>query len=75
MYYGCSFESYHGIVVAVHHDWPAPSEVDVLFPPITDLDQVNTGVKYQIRGCNCPSSSMTTLTCPPGLLFSLLLKS
>ena len=43
MYYGCSVESYHGVVVAVDHDWPAPSQVDVLFPPITDLVPVNTG--------------------------------
>lgn len=29
--------TYHGVVVTVDHDGPTTSEVDVLFPPITDL--------------------------------------
>lgn len=29
--------SYHGIIVAVDHDGPTASEVNILFPPVTDL--------------------------------------
>lgn len=29
--------SYHGIIVAVHHEGAPASEVDVLFPPVTHL--------------------------------------
>lgn len=29
--------SYHGVIVAVHHDGAPASEVDVLFPPVTYL--------------------------------------
>lgn len=32
--------SYHGIIVAVHHDGAPASEVDVLFPPVADLWRV-----------------------------------
>lgn len=31
--------SYHRIVVAVNHDGSTASEVDVLFPPVTDLQK------------------------------------
>lgn len=29
--------SYHGVIVAVNHDGPTASEVNILFPPVTNL--------------------------------------
>lgn len=28
---------YHGIIVTVHHDRSTASQVNILFPPVTDL--------------------------------------
>lgn len=32
--------SYHGIIVAVHHDGTTASEVNILLPPVTHLDNI-----------------------------------
>lgn len=42
--------SYHGIIVAVHHDGAPASEVDVLFPPVTDLWRVRC--RLELRRAN-----------------------
>lgn len=32
--------SYHGIIVAVYHDGTTASEVNILLPPVTNLDNI-----------------------------------
>lgn len=39
--------SYHGIIVAVHHEGAPASEVDVLFPPVTHLWIVRLQVRAE----------------------------
>jgi len=36
---------YHYIVVAVNHDWTTTSQVDIFFPPVTDLKHTHNDAK------------------------------
>lgn len=38
----CISQPYHSIVVAIDHDWATPPQVDILLPPITDLEDADT---------------------------------
>lgn len=42
--------THHGIVVAVHHQRPSSSQVDVLLPPVAHLRGANTTDPWQLSG-------------------------
>lgn len=40
---------YHGIIVAVDHDGPAASKVNILLPPVAHLCKTKVEIKIKIK--------------------------